>query len=340
MMCKSPMQTIPKLTVLLPVFNAEAFLSEAVESILGQSFTDFELLVINDGSTDHSREILTALSDPRVVIVDNDGNRGLIYTLNHGIAIARGEYIARMDADDIAVSNRFEKQVAFLDEHSQVALLGSWAELIDCSGKYIQLLQSPTGNNNIQKNLLNANCFIHPSVMFRTAIIREEGGYHQDAIHAEDYEMWLRIAENHEVDNLPEPLIFYRIHPGQISQRQLRMQRASADTIRAAAWRRRINSGDLSPDTPSPIPGLFSRLRGEGNTEGGDYLGWLKLYRAMGAENMASQLVYPLLRAAPFNRQAYRELWRKILNYVFTGNQLRALRWYKKRFLDLLGSKS
>lgn len=339
-MYKSALQSSPKVTVLLPVFNAEPFLSESVESILGQSFTDFELLAINDGSTDRSREILAAFSDPRLVIVDNDGNRGLIYTLNHGIAVARGEYIARMDADDIAVANRFEKQIAFLDAHPQVALLGSWAELIDCAGKYIQLRQTPVGNKNIQESLLAVNCFIHSSVMFRTAIVREAGGYRQDAIHAEDYEMWLRITENNEADNLPEPLIRYRIHLSQISQRQLRMQRASADAIRAAAWRRRINSGYLSPDTPSPIPGLLARLRGEGNTEGGDYLGWLQLYRAMGSEDMPSQLVYHLLRTAPFNRQAHRELWRKALDCVFTANQLRTLRCYKKRLLDLLDSKS
>lgn len=339
-MYKSDLQIAPKVTVILPIFNAEAFLQESVESILNQTFTDFELLAINDGSTDRSREILAAFSDPRLVIVDNDGNRGLIYTLNHGIAIARGEYIARMDADDIAVANRFDKQVTFLDAYPKVAVLGSCAEFIDPSGKHILLRKVPIGNETIQGRLLDVCCFIHPSVMLRTAVVREAGGYRQDAIHAEDYDLWLRIAEIYEVDNLPEPLVHYRIHPGQVSQRELRTQRTAADACRAAAWRRRIKSGDLLPETPSPIPGRLARLCGKNNTEGGDFLSWMHLYRAMGREDMASQLLYPLLLAAPFNRQAHRELWRKVVGHVLTANQLRALRWYKHRFLDLLGRKS
>jgi len=338
-MYRSDLQNTPKVTVLLPVFNAELFLTECIESILGQSFSNFELLAINDGSTDSSREILATYSDPRLVIVDNNDNRGLIYTLNRGISIARGEYIARMDADDIAVVDRFKKQVAYLDTHPQVAVIGSWAELIDHSGKRIQLRQVPVGNKDIQETQLKTNSFIHPSVMFRTDIVRASGSFRQDALHAEDYDLWLRISENHDVDNLPEPLILYRVHSGQISQRHLRLQRATADRIRAAAWQRRIISGNLSPDAPSPIPGWLSRLRGEVGTVGGDYLTWLQLFREMGRENMASQLVYPLLRAAPLNQQAHSELLRKILNYILTDNQIRALRWYKKRLLCLLGNK-
>jgi glycosyltransferase involved in cell wall biosynthesis len=335
-MNSSTLPISPKITVLLPVFNAEAFLRESVESILGQTFTDFELLAINDGSTDRSRDILTSFSDSRFKIVDNDGNRGLIYTLNRGIELARGELVARMDADDISLKNRFEKQVNFLNNHPKIALLGSWAEFVDQAGRNILLREVPVGNKIIQGKLLEVCCFVHPSVMFRTSVVRGLCGYRQDALHAEDYDLWLRISENHEVDNLPEPLIRYRIHPGQVSQRQLQTQRKVADTCRIASWRRRIDSGILAPETTSPIPGWLAQLRGENNTKGGDYLGWLQLYQIMGRDDIASTLLWPLLRTAPLNRQAHRELLHKLLGPDITTNTLRTLRWYKHRLFQIL----
>ena len=336
----STLSIAPKVTVLLPVFNADAFLRESVKSILGQTFTDFELLAINDGSTDRSREILTSFTDSRLKIIDNDGNRGLIYTLNRGIELARGEFIARMDADDISKKNRLEKQVNFLNNHPKIALLGSWAEYVDQAGRKILLREVPVKNKIIQGKLLEVCCFIHPSVMFRTSVVREFDGYHQTALHAEDYDLWLRISEKHEVDNLPEPLIRYRIHPGQVSQRQLQTQRKVADICRIASWRRRIDSGILAPKTTSPIPGWLAQLRGEGNTKGGDYLGWLQLYQMMGRDDIASTLLWPLFQAAPLNTQVHRELWHKFLGLKLIANMLRAVRWYKHRLFQIVRGES
>jgi len=330
----------PKVSFLLPIYNAEAFLREAVESILAQSFTNIELLAINDGSTDHSREILTSFSDSRLKIIDNDSNRGLIYTLNRGIELAEGEFIARMDADDISLNNRIEKQVNFLNTHPKIALLGSWAEYVDQAGRIILLREVPVENKIIQGKLLEVCCFIHPSVMFRTSVVRGLCGYRQDALHAEDYDLWLRISENHEVDNLPEPLIRYRIHPGQVSQRELQTQRKVADACRIASWRRRIDSGQLAPEAISPIPGWLAQLRGESNTKGGDYLGWLQLYQMMNRDDIASTLLWPLLRTAPLNMQVHRELWRKLLRLKIIANTLRTIRWYKHRLFQILRRKS
>jgi len=330
----------PKVTILLPVFNAEAYLNESVESILAQTFADFELLAINDGSTDHSREILTSFSDSRLKIIDNDSNRGLIYTLNRGIELARGEFIARMDADDISKKNRLEKQVNYLNNHPKVALLGSWAEYVDQDGRYILLRKVPMGNKIIQEKLLEVCCFIHPSVMLRTSVVRQFNGYRQDALHAEDYDLWLHISENYEVDNISEPLIRYRIHPDQISQRKLVTQRKVADACRIASWRSRIKSGKLSPKTISPIPRWFAKLKGENNTKGGDYLGWIQLYQMMGRDDIASTLLYPLLLAAPLNQYAQQALFQKILGSERIANVLRVLIWYKLRVIQILWRKS
>ena len=305
----STLSIAPKVSVLLPVFNADAFLREAVESILAQSYTNFELLAINDGSTDHSREILASFSDKRLKIIDNDGNQGLVYTLNLGIKLARGVYIARMDADDIALPERLALQIRFLDETPNVVLIGGQAEFIDSNSKSFMLCQLPQTHDEIITKIFSANCFVHPSVMFRANVISNLGGYREEALHAEDYDLWLRIIEHYDVANLAEILVQYRIHPKQISQRKLSLQRIAADQARLSALVRCRLKGRVPSYITTAQTNIWQRLCGKNPSVGADYLDWINIYRAMGRDDLAQQLVPLAIVSAPFSKQLYFEFY-------------------------------
>ncbi|HDL01964.1 MAG TPA: glycosyltransferase, partial [candidate division Zixibacteria bacterium] len=181
----------PKVTVLMSVYNDERYLSESVDSILNQTYKDFEFLIINDGSTDRSREILESYSDPRIRLVRNDGNIGLTRSLNKGLALAMGEYIARMDADDISLPERLEKQVGFLDADSSVGVLGINSLLIDEDGNVLEKLQRPVTHDSIMAEMLTENRFVHSSVMLRKKLLKMSGYYDEKLDMAQDYELFL-----------------------------------------------------------------------------------------------------------------------------------------------------
>lgn len=206
----------PKVTVLMPVYNGEHYLREAIESILNQSFSEFEFLVIDDGSTDHSAEIVASYNDPRIRVLRNGRNLGLIATLNSGIEIAKGEYIARMDCDDVSLPERLEKQVAYLDENPDCAVIATHVMLMDESG-------APRGTwsddaktatyGEIRSFLPKANCIAHPSVMIRTEILKRYR-YNPAQTAAEDYDLWLRLcADGVRIEKITEPLLRYRLNP-------------------------------------------------------------------------------------------------------------------------------
>lgn len=207
---------MPKISILMPVYNAQKYLIEAVDSILNQTFKDWELIIINDGSTDSSRELLSQIADDRVIIVDNEKNLGLIDTLNKGINLCRGEYIARMDADDISVNKRIEKQVQFMDSHPHHIMCGTNALVIDNNGKITGKIRNLTDNQSLQINLLFSNPFIHPSMMIRSDILKKNL-YDKQYKHIEDYELWCRIALRGKVANLEDDLLLYRWHDSNIS---------------------------------------------------------------------------------------------------------------------------
>jgi glycosyltransferase involved in cell wall biosynthesis len=195
----------------MPVYNAERYVSEAINSVLAQTFTDFEFIIIDDGSTDASADIITQYKDQRIRFIRKPRNEGLVSALNLGIELALGEYIARMDADDIALPERLEKQVAFLDSHPDVVVLGTKAWRIDPAGKIIESMVSVTRWEDVHRYLRSgANRLIHSSVMMRTEIVRKIGGYREQFRHAEDFDLWLRILEHGKICNLPEKLMLYR----------------------------------------------------------------------------------------------------------------------------------
>ena len=207
---------MPKVSVLMPVYNAEKYLIEAVDSILNQTFKDWELVIINDGSTDSSRQLLAQIDDKRVTIIDNEQNLGLIDTLNKGLGFCRGQYIARMDADDISMPKRLEKQVLFLDKYPDHIMCGTNALVIDNNGKITGKIRNLSDNEFLQINLLFSNPFVHPSTMIRREILAKNL-FDKEYKHIEDYELWCRIATQGKIANLKDNLLLYRWHDSNIS---------------------------------------------------------------------------------------------------------------------------
>lgn len=207
--------------MILPVYNAERFVKEAVTSILQQSFGDFELIIINDGSNDQSENIIKSITDPRIIFINNKINRGLIYTLNKGIQLAKGDYIARMDADDISDLTRFSKQVRFLDEHPSCAVIGSAFQPVDENNNpTMASVQRPIWPSTTEWFMIIGCPLAHPSVMYRASLAKKIGGYDPNYIHAEDYELWTRLIKLGDICSLPETLIRYRTgHRDRVSEK-------------------------------------------------------------------------------------------------------------------------
>jgi glycosyltransferase involved in cell wall biosynthesis len=201
-------------TVLMPVFNGERFLQEAIESILQQTHRDFELLIINDGSTDRSRDIILTFDDPRITLVENPGNLGLAATLNVGLGLAKHELIARQDADDLSLPERLARQVDFLEKNPSVVLVGTQAVIIDQQGfRKGRVLDRACTHDSIRWDLLFDNSFTHSSVMFRRSIIAQLGGYDMAFRYCQDYALWTQVARHHCVANIDDCLVHYRVHP-------------------------------------------------------------------------------------------------------------------------------
>ncbi len=209
----------------MSVYNNEEYLEEAIESILNQTFTDFEFIIIDDGSTDGTWAILSSYADPRVRLVHNQGNIGLTRSLNKGLTLAQGVYIARMDADDISLPDRFERQIAFLSAYPGVGLLGVGWWNLKSNGEKQQMVSPPTADSVIRWFLLFGTVLAHPGVMFRKDLINKVGQYNENIHFAQDYELWCRMAQVTRLANLPEPLLLLRQgDPSRISEKHLREQ--------------------------------------------------------------------------------------------------------------------
>lgn len=214
--------SIPLVTVLMAVYNGEAYLGEAIESILNQTLSNFEFIIIDDASTDNSRILAKSYDDPRIRVLSNSHNLRLGESLNRGMKIARGKYIARMDADDISLPQRLEKQVSFMESHPEIGVSGSWLE---CFGFKTQVWEYPVDSGIILCNLLFQNQLGHPTVIMRRELIMAKGlFYNPDFREAEDYELWTRCSEHFPLGNLAEVLLLYRWHENQASQAHLAEQ--------------------------------------------------------------------------------------------------------------------
>lgn len=212
--------TSPILSIILPAYNAQAYIAETIQSVLAQDFTDFELLIIDDGSQDNTAEVIRNFSDSRIIYIKNEQNLGLIRTLNKGILLAKGTYIGRIDADDIwHDARKIRLQLDYFTSNPGTVLLGTNAIAIDEYGNTLFDMNYPSGETAIRGAFLSRNPFIHPSVIFLKNAAVEAGGFILDELHAEDYGLWLRIAKLGHVNNLSEALMKYRIHSTGISQK-------------------------------------------------------------------------------------------------------------------------
>ena len=208
----------PLVSVILPLYNAQNFILEAVNSVLNQTYKKIELIVINDGSTDNSLEVVSSIKDSRLTII-NQTNIGLAATLNKALKIANGQLIARMDADDICIVNRIELQVKCFLNNPNLVLLGTATNYIDEKNNFIARAYPIVGNKNIKYFLLNkGNVMAHPTVMFKKDAVLKAGGYCEKiGQYFEDHDLWVSMINMGEFDNLAMPLLNYRLTPGSIS---------------------------------------------------------------------------------------------------------------------------
>jgi glycosyltransferase involved in cell wall biosynthesis len=209
---------VKALTVLMAARNAEATLREAIDSVLAQSFDDFDLVVVDDGSDDRTPEILASYGDERLTVLRNDRSVGLAASLNRGLSRCEGRYVARQDADDRSRPDRFARQVQFLDTHAQVALVGSWYRTIDDAGSVLGELELPADATSLRWHLLYYCPFVHSAVTARSETLTEAGGFDESFAYASDYDLWSRIARRSFVANIPDYLVDYRLSPTSMTE--------------------------------------------------------------------------------------------------------------------------
>ena len=195
----------PKISVIMSVFNGEKYLRESIESILNQTYSDFEFIIINDASTDKTKEILEKYGqqDQRIKIINNLTNIGLTKSLNKALRIAQGEYIARQDADDFSSAERFEKQIEFLEKNPEIKLLGTFGYSIDGAGKILREEKFPISPEEIKKTFIKRNQFIHGSIIIEKKALDQIGFYNEDFETTQDYELWFRFLRKFKTANLP-----------------------------------------------------------------------------------------------------------------------------------------
>jgi glycosyltransferase involved in cell wall biosynthesis len=238
-------------TVLMSVHNDLRYVPQAVDSILRQSFDDFEFLILDDGSTDGSADYLAELPDPRVRLVRNETNLGLTRSLNRGLDLARGAFVARMDADDVAMPQRLARQVEFLEAQPEIGIVGSSRVLIDEAGDVVAHAPAAETDVRIRWKCLLGNPFAHPAVMIRRDVLERHAlRYDERYRTAQDYELWTRLLAVTKGHNLPEALIRYRLRAG-ISRSRKPEQLRNHDTIAHAAITRlvpgyRVTQGDVT----------------------------------------------------------------------------------------------
>lgn len=202
----------PRVSVVMPVYNAAPYLSAAIEGVLNQTFRDFELIMVNDCSTDNSLEIMQAYAakDPRIIVLSNEKNLKNVLSRNRGMSVARGEYIAVHDADDLSFPERLQRQVQYLDSHPEVGVLATGGCRVDQDGAFVQRWTRFSGCDVIEARLSMANHIIHSSVMMRRHLVEQVGGYSDDFQAEDDYELWSRLMPITRVANLPDILVLYR----------------------------------------------------------------------------------------------------------------------------------
>jgi hypothetical protein len=271
------------------VRNVERFLAEAIESILGQTFSEFEFIIVDFGSTDKSKAIVSsyAATDSRIRLHEISG-RGVAEARNAGCFLARGQYMAIMDADDISLPERLMWEVEFMERHPEVGVVGGAVDWIDATGASLTnptppsgvTLHPPVGNGEIQSALVKYNTFWQPSVLMRRAAFVLVGGYRRAFAESEDYDLWLRISEHFEMANLPQVILQYRIHPNQVSVRKRKQQSLCSLAALASAASRRNGRPDplnsVEELTPAVLVALGVSEAKQQSALANEYRGWIR----------------------------------------------------------------
>ena len=303
-----PAPTAPLVSVVLPVYNAARYLRLAVNSILTQTWRDFELIAVDDGSTDSSKAILEsfAAQDPRVIVISRP-NTGIVGALNDGIARARGEFIARMDGDDEAAPTRLAAQVARLRAEPRLVALGSAVTFMDAAGHPVKNFARPLEHAAIERALLSGDggAMIHPAVTFRARAVREIGGYRQHANYVEDLDLFLRLAEIGTLANLPTSELRYRVHPASINfTKNAGRHAVKLEVVREACAARGL------PFDPAAIPDSFTRYTDQAE----HHRDWSVTSLAFGSRRVAIAHGWRTVLLRPFDRASWR-----VLRYALTA---------------------
>lgn len=265
---------MPQVSVLMPVYNGEPFLGQAIESILLQTFVDFEFIIINDGSTDRSAEVVQSYDDSRIRYFENEYNIGLTRSLNRGLSLVQGPYIARMDADDVSLPQRLARQVDFLDAHPNVGVVGTAMQIIDENDKTHRTWHSLTTHEALRWCLCLYDPIAHPTVLMRRQVVEQVGGYRVEMVTAQDYDLWRRLSKVTQLANLPNVLFCLRRHKTNVTTVRLAEHRqnrvkvsheaiseflgrdVSIDTVRCI-WNRNCESLSKVRQTASLIHEIY-----------------------------------------------------------------------------------
>jgi glycosyltransferase involved in cell wall biosynthesis len=295
----------PMISVLMSVYNGEKYLRPAVDSILCQSFQDFEFIIIDDGSTDRSSEILASYEakDSRIRIIKTP-NQGLTKSLNLGLTYCQGRYVARMDADDLSLPDRFAKQVAFLDKSNETVAVGTGVEFIDEDGEALGVRERRITHEELEKAHLSglSGRIMHPSVMLRATAVMEVGGYREDLSAAQDYDLFLRLGEIGRIGNLPDVLLRYRMHLVSVSSTKSEEQyEAVCQSLRDAFLRRGLDLADM------PVPPSFIRPTMEDSL-----VGAARIAMSNGNLRVAKKHAVRALRRLPVKHPAWPQMVRVV----------------------------
>jgi glycosyltransferase involved in cell wall biosynthesis len=268
----SPQHKVPRVSVVTAAHNAGQYLAEAIDGILSQSFEDFEYIIIDDGSTDSTADVLSRVADSRVRIV-RQAQMGVARSLNRGTALARGEYLARQDADDLSLPERLAVEVEFLDRHSTVGLVGSCIDVIDASGEPVGGLDFPESHENLVRMMQTQVAFHHGSLLIRRAALVDVGGYRPEFPVSSDVDMYLRVSERWKVATLPDVYYLYRQTGTSLSNRAGSLQPMYVQIARILAQQRKSTGRDLmmfgetTPSqlaiTPFPAPDTVEQTDGK-----------------------------------------------------------------------------
>lgn len=218
--------TNPQISIIMPAYNAEKYVAEAINSILAQTFTDFEFIIINDASADSTKNIIESFQDPRIKLINNEQNQGVAKSLNIGISAAKGKYIARMDADDISLPQRFQTQFDFMEQNPDIDICGSWAKTFGAEEKSIKF---PEKHVDIKDSSFFSCAMVHPTVMFKKDLNLQ---YFSDFTRAEDYDLWCRKIDSWKFANISKVLLFYRTHSCQVGKAHRAEQNNDTNDIR------------------------------------------------------------------------------------------------------------